>query len=362
MKIGIIYSPSASIVDIAGLIQTFSLSKQLFPDPDIQFKICSFLPQKTLETGITINASYVGLPLSGFNILVVPGSDGYEKLKTDINWLTWVQSADSTSKFYGFHEGISIVNLVNVPNQWKSNTRNPLNGFFVALQVLSDILEPEKILTIARTLGIESSWQNHLQMMNIRQAALSRDTAETQIRVNLALDGSGKSMINTRIPFLDHMLNQIAKHGLFDIELNANGDLEIDQHHTMEDCGIILGDAFRLALRDKKGINRMASTSVPMDESLATVTIDFSGRPYFVIQSKWNGENIAEIPVSLFEHFLESFAIAARCNLYIQVQAGKDNHHMCEAIFKALARALDQACSLDVRRLDQIPSTKEKIF
>ncbi len=198
--------------------------------------------------------------------------------------------------------------------------------------------------------------------MNIRQSALSRDTAETHIRVNLALDGSGKSNIQTRIPFLDHMLHQIAKHGLFDLALEANGDLEIDQHHTMEDCGIILGEAFRFALGDKKGINRMASTSVPMDESLASVTIDFSGRPYFVIQSKWNGENIAEIPVSLFEHFLESFAIAARCNLYIQVQAGKDNHHMCEAIFKALAKALDQACSLDVRRLDQIPSTKEKIF
>ncbi len=362
MKIGIIYSPSASVVDIAGMIQTFTLSKQLFSDLDIQFKICSFLPQKAQETGINISPSFVGLPLSGFNILVIPGSGGYEKLKTDINWLTWVQESTSDSEIYGFHEGISIINLIKVPNQWKSNTKNPLNGFFVGLQILGQILEPEKILTIARTLGIESSWQTYLQTMNIRQSALSRETAETQIRVNLSLDGSGKSNINTRIPFLDHMLSQIAKHGLFDIDLDATGDLEIDQHHTMEDCGIILGDAFRLALGDKKGINRIASTSVPMDESLASVTIDFSGRPYFVIQSKWNGEKIAEIPVSLFEHFLESFAIAARCNLYVQVQAGKDNHHMCEAIFKALAKALDQACSLDVRRLDQIPSTKEKIF
>lgn len=362
MKVGIIYSPLASVVDVAGLVQTFSISKRLFSDVDIQCEICSFLPQKSQETGINISPDFVGLPLSGFDIVVLPGSNGYEKLKTDIHWLTWVQGAGSESKFYGFHEGISIVNLANVPNQWQSNTRSPLNSFFVALQVLADILEPEQIRTIARTLGIESSWQTYLQMMNIRQSALSRDTAETQIWVNLALDGSGKSNINTRIPFLDHMLNQIAKHGLFDIELNANGDLEIDQHHTMEDCGIILGDAFRLALGDKKGINRMASTSVPMDESLATVTIDFSGRPYFVIQSKWNGENIAEIPISLIEHFLESFAIAARCNLFIQVQAGKDNHHMCEAIFKALARALDQASSLDERRLDQIPSTKEKIF
>lgn len=362
MKIGIIFSPSASVVDIAGLIQTFTLSKQLFSDLDIQFEICSFLPQKTQETGITINAGFVGLPLSGFNILVVPGSGGYEKLKSNISWLTWLQAPATVSKYYGFHEGISIVNLIKVPNQCKSSSNNPLNGFFVALLVLGQTLEPEKILSIARALGLESTWQTFLQTMNIRQSALSRDTAETQITVNLALDGSGKSNINTRIPFLDHMLNQIAKHGLFDLELNAHGDLEIDQHHTIEDCGIILGDAFRLALGDKKGINRMASTSVPMDESLATVTIDFSGRPYFVIQSKWNGENIAEIPVALFEHFLESFAIAARCNLYIQVHSGKDNHHMCEAIFKALAKALDQACSLDVRRLNQIPSTKEKIF
>jgi len=149
---------------------------------------------------------------------------------------------------------------------------------------------------------------------------------------------------------------------LFDIELTANGDLEIDAHHTMEDCGIILGDAFRQALGQKKGINRMASATVPMDESLASVSIDFSGRPYCVIHSLWNGENIAEIPVSLFEHFLESFAVAARCNLFVQVHAGKDNHHMCEAVFKALAKAANQACSLDLRRIGQIPSTKEKIF
>ncbi len=142
----------------------------------------------------------------------------------------------------------------------------------------------------------------------------------------------------------------------------AHGDLEIDAHHTMEDCGIILGDAFCQALGEKKGIIRMASATVPMDESLATVSIDFSGRPYCVIQSNWNGESIAEIPISLFEHFLESFAVAARCNLFVQVHSGKDNHHMCEAIFKALARAVNQACSLDERRIGQIPSTKEKIF
>ena len=158
------------------------------------------------------------------------------------------------------------------------------------------------------------------------------------------------------------MLHQIAKHGLFDIDLIAHGDLEIDAHHTMEDCGIILGDAFCQALGEKKGIIRMASATVPMDESLATVSIDFSGRPYCVIQSNWNGESIAEIPISLFEHFLESFAVAARCNLFVQVHSGKDNHHMCEAIFKALARAVNQACSLDERRIGQIPSTKEKIF
>jgi imidazoleglycerol-phosphate dehydratase len=158
------------------------------------------------------------------------------------------------------------------------------------------------------------------------------------------------------------MVNQIAKHGLFDIALDANGDLEIDSHHTMEDCALAIGEAFRLAAGDRKGIQRMASATIPMDESLAEVTLDFSGRPYAVLHTQWTDETLAEIPTSLFEHFLESFASAARINLFVRVLAGKDNHHMSEAIFKALARALDSALIIDERRKDSIPSTKEVLF
>ena len=362
MKIGIIYSPSAAVIDIAELLQTFSLSNQLFSDQDLHVEICSFLPPETQETGITINPGLVGSSLTGFDILVFPGSAGYESLKTDNDWLTWIKDTQPGTQYFAFHEGKNVLDFLKTPNQWKLNNHNLMNGFLVGFQILSPVLSPQDLLKIIKSLGMESAWQSYLQRINFRQASLSRETAETNISINLSIDGTGKSIINTGIPFLDHMLNQIAKHGLFDIELSAQGDLEIDAHHTMEDCGIILGDAFRQALGEKKGINRMASATVPMDESLVTVSIDFSGRPYCVIQSNWNGENIAEIPISLFEHFLESFAIAARCNLFVQVQSGKDNHHMCEATFKALARALNQACSLDLRRVGQIPSTKERIF
>jgi imidazoleglycerol-phosphate dehydratase len=362
MKIGIIYSPAVSIIDITGLVHIFSLSKQLFPDLDIEVETCSFLPHKEQVTGISIIPSRVGLPLSGFDILIFPGSAGYEKLTTDLDWLTWLKDSAPATQFFGFHEGKNLLDLLKTPNQWELDTHNPLSGFLVGFQILSQVLAQQDLLILIKSLGMESVWHSYLQSINYRQAALSRETNETQISINLSIDGTGKSTIHTGIPFLDHMLNQIAKHGLFDIELTANGDLEIDAHHTMEDCGIILGDAFRQALGQKKGINRMASATVPMDESLASVSIDFSGRPYCVIHSLWNGENIAEIPVSLFEHFLESFAVAARCNLFVQVHAGKDNHHMCEAVFKALAKAANQACSLDLRRIGQIPSTKEKIF
>jgi imidazoleglycerol-phosphate dehydratase len=191
---------------------------------------------------------------------------------------------------------------------------------------------------------------------------VERNSAETQITVTLNLDGSGKSQIKTGIPFLDHMLNQIAKHGLFDLTLNAAGDLEIDPHHTMEDCALALGEAFRLAAGDRKGIQRMASAAIPMDESLAEIALDFSGRPYAVLHTQWTEKTLAEIPTSLFEHFVESFASAARINLFVRVLAGKDNHHMSEAIFKGLAKALDQALMIDPRRKDLIPSTKEILF
>lgn len=361
MKIGLINYAQTSIVDLAALTRTFNLIKEIDQENPLSFEICSYLPQKGQNSWIQIQPSIVGLPLSEFDILILPGSDNFDKEKNDARWISWIRSVGANAKYYCFNEGKKLADDLKLINACKIDEMSPLNGFLVALQILSPLLPEEKFRMLVENLGLLRNWDD-FQQQYPRQSVIFRDTAETQIKTKLVLDGSGKSIVNTGIPFLDHMLSQIAKHGLFDLELTAQGDLEIDQHHTMEDCGISLGDAFRQALGDKKGINRMASATIPMDESLATVTIDFSGRPYTVIQSLWHADLIGEIPVSLFEHFLESFATAARSNLFVQVHAGKDNHHICEAIFKALAKALDQACCLDSRRIGQIPSTKDKLF
>jgi imidazoleglycerol-phosphate dehydratase len=191
-----------------------------------------------------------------------------------------------------------------------------------------------------------------------RKASLSRRTNETNIQVAINLDGTGKHEIQSGIPFLDHMLTQVAVHGRFDLRLNAVGDLEIDPHHTAEDIAICLGQVFNQALGDKKGIVRSASAFFTMDESLAWVGIDLSGRPYSVIQAEWHTPTAGNLPTSLISHFLESFATHARCNLHARVIYGQDDHHQAEALFKALGRALDTAVRFDPRIADVVPSTK----
>jgi imidazoleglycerol-phosphate dehydratase len=192
----------------------------------------------------------------------------------------------------------------------------------------------------------------------MRIAEVSRQTNETQITVRLDLDGTGKHEITTGIGFLDHMLTHLAVHGLFDLALQAKGDLYIDTHHTVEDVALTLGQAFDQALGDRKGIVRMGDCFVPMDETLAHVALDLSGRPYAVIQAEWHTPYIGEIPTTLFPHFLESFAVTARCNLHARVLYGRDDHHQAEALFKAWARALDIATQVDRRRAGAVPSTK----
>ena len=192
----------------------------------------------------------------------------------------------------------------------------------------------------------------------MRKAEISRTTNETKIKAAINLDGTGTAKINTGIGFFDHMLTQIAVHGLFDITLEAEGDLHIDPHHTMEDCGLVLGETVSQALEDRRGIVRMGSAYVPMDEALGHVVIDLSGRPYSVISVPWTAPSVGNIPTSLLEHFFESFAIASRSNLHARILYGKDNHHMSEALFKAFGRALDTATLIDTRRSDQIPSSK----
>lgn len=192
----------------------------------------------------------------------------------------------------------------------------------------------------------------------MRTSDISRRTNETQIEIKLNLDGAGVHDISTGIGFLDHMLSHLAVHGLFDLSLQAKGDLHIDVHHTVEDVALALGQAFDAALGDRKGIVRMGDCFAPMDETLAHVAVDLSGRPYTVIQAEWHTPYVGNIPAALFPHFFESFAATARCNLHARVLYGRDDHHQAEALFKAWARALDMATQMDMRRAGKIPSTK----
>jgi imidazoleglycerol-phosphate dehydratase len=191
-----------------------------------------------------------------------------------------------------------------------------------------------------------------------RVAELSRKTRETDITVKLDLDGSGTSDIATGFAFFDHMLDQLARHGLFDLTLRCAGDLEVDAHHTVEDCGRLLGRAFDQALGAREGVRRMGSATVPMDEALAQVAVDLSGRGFCVADLGTAGADGGALPPSLLAHFFEGFAAEARLTLHVRVLAGQNDHHQAEAVFKALARALCDAVALDPRRAGKVPSTK----
>jgi imidazoleglycerol-phosphate dehydratase len=193
-----------------------------------------------------------------------------------------------------------------------------------------------------------------------RRATVDRNTSETQVRVTLALDGSGQGRIRTTIPFLDHMLILLAKHGFFDLTVSAKGDTDIDDHHTVEDIGIVLGDALRQALGKKEGIRRFGWASVPLDETLAQVTVDLSGRPYLVYRVDLPQRRIKAFDLGLFEDFFQAFVTHAGMNLHVNLLYGRNQHHIMEAIFKALAKALDQATGLD-GRVTGVLSTKGKL-
>lgn len=191
----------------------------------------------------------------------------------------------------------------------------------------------------------------------VRQAVIERTTTETQIRIELELDGSGRGHIQTTIPFLDHMLQLLSKHGFFNLTVEAKGDTDIDDHHTVEDIGIVLGEALKQALGKKEGIRRFGWASVPLDETLAQVTIDLSGRPYLVYRVDLQQQRIKSFDLGLFEDFFQAFVTHGGLNLHINVPYGRNPHHIMEAIFKALAKSLDHATSID-ERVTGVLSTK----
>ena len=195
---------------------------------------------------------------------------------------------------------------------------------------------------------------------SVRKGLVKRSTTETQIKIEWKIDGTGRSRINTTIPFLDHMLTLFAKHGFFDLVVEAKGDTEIDDHHTVEDIGIVLGDTLVQALGSKEGIRRFGWASVPLDETLAQVTLDLSGRPYLVYGVKFGQARIKTFDLGLFEDFFQAFVSRAALNLHLNVPYGRNPHHKMEAIFKAFAKALDQATTMD-ERIVGVLSTKGKL-
>jgi imidazoleglycerol-phosphate dehydratase len=191
-----------------------------------------------------------------------------------------------------------------------------------------------------------------------RQASIQRATKETDIRVEWTLDGSGQGKIHTSIRFFDHMLELLAKHGFFDLTVEAKGDIDIDEHHTVEDVGIVMGQALHQALGEKAGIKRFGFASAPLDETLAQVTVDLSGRPYLVYNVKMTDRKIKAFDLGLFEDFFQAFVTHGGLNLHVNLLYGRNPHHIMEAIFKALAKALDQATTLEERLAGRVLSTK----
>jgi len=192
----------------------------------------------------------------------------------------------------------------------------------------------------------------------VRRAVVDRRTAETQIQIALSLDGKGRFENHTGIRFLDHMLDLVARHGAFDLKVTANGDLEVDQHHTVEDVGIAFGEAVLGAIGNKRGINRAGYFVMPMDETLAVAAIDLSGRPHAVVDTKVTVRLVGDLQTELVHDFFDGFAMAARANVHLKVLYGRSNHHKIEACFKAFARALRVACAKDKRLAKMLPSTK----
>jgi len=192
----------------------------------------------------------------------------------------------------------------------------------------------------------------------VRRGVIDRQTTETQIALTLGIEGRGRYAVTTGIRFLDHMLELFSRHGAFDLKVKATGDLDVDQHHTVEDLGIALGEAVSQALGDRRGINRAGYFVMPMDETLAVAAVDLGGRPHAVVDLKVRVRRVGDLQTELVQDFFEGFAIGARANVHVKVMYGRSNHHKIEAVFKAFARALRVACARDKQLAKMLPSTK----
>jgi imidazoleglycerol-phosphate dehydratase len=389
-------------LDFIGVYDAVTRLKTMGFMPDLEWDICALRPEVTDGSGLRIRATRSSEPLNGYDMVILPGGYSTRELVNDLAFITWIQTAVAAPWKISVCTGSLLWGAAGFLKGKRATTHPQA---FEDLKRYAEIVLPDRIVdegdlitaggvTSSIDLGLylceklagsetaekirrqmdykggqssdashPLSASNHAESVNYgiphkRTAKISRKTKETSIDLTINLDGRGAAEIDTGLGFLDHMLAHLAVHGLLDLQIKASGDLQVDAHHTVEDIALALGKAFDQALGDRAGIVRMASATVPMDEALAFVAVDFSGRPYAVVQADWHTPAIGVIPTSLFGHFFESFASAARCNLHARLLSGKDDHHQAEALFKALGRALDKAKQIDPRRGGVIPSTK----
>lgn len=385
MKIAFVIYEGFSTLDFAALFEPLSRKG----DPSLDWDVCACTTDVYNAQGLHFYPTCIPPTLQGYDLVIVPGGPGACALLDQPELLAWLNTARQAEWIAAVGEGVLLLAAAGLARGVRVSARpddaarlaalgaSPVSERLVLDGRLATANGPVAALDLAQALcekfvrlpkeevfapGIPVTGGAPAAEPPLRRCTINRQTGETQIEIRLDIDGTGRREINTGLPFLDHMLAQIAVHGLFDLYVQAQGDLHIDPHHTVEDVALTLGSAFQQALGDRGGIVRMASSDCPMDESLAWVAVDFSGRPYTVFQAGWSGPSVGSLPVSLIQHFFESFALNARCNLHAAVRYGRDDHHQAEALFKALARALCAATRIDPRRAGQVPSSKGILF
>lgn len=398
MKIAYVVYPSMNLYDFMSLYEPLQqlYSKGLLSDLEVDCCAPPPLPpfgERMLEF-IAVKVKIIS-NLSDYDILIVPGNtSGALEAEDGLgdSFLAWLRTAHPVPikaavgaavellERAGMTENSQVIPMGQIlcqrqpaveSEKWQATPKRPViltaknrsETLEIGFQICGHLVGNSASKEAADVRGYPAAQINILtQDLNPeRRAKVARETGETIVDVELFLDGTGRHTVQTGIPFLDHMLTQVAIHGLFDLSIQAKGDLEVDPHHTVEDVALTLGKAFDQALGDRKGLVRMASATVPMDESLAQVSLDFSGRPYAVVDATWHATQVGGISTTMITHFMESFSTQARCNLHVRLLAGGDDHHRAEAIFKALGRAVDAATQIDPRRIGSVPSSKGTI-
>ncbi len=401
MRIAFVIFDGMTTLDFVGVYEILTRLKTMGMIADLEWEICAHSFQVADRNGLQITPSKVDEPFSDFDLIVIPGGPGVDDIIQDRDFMDWIKTAAAIPIKASVGTGSIVLGAAGYL-QGKRATTHPAAHQHLEpyCKVISSdrIVDEGDVITAAGVaasidLGLylarkfagpeaeikirhqidyhlsesstsddkilfSTSKENNSANRLSRIASTTRKTSETEIQIEVNLDGSGVHHIDTGIGFLDHMLRHVAVHGLFDLKIVAKGDLHIDPHHTVEDIALTLGQAFRQALGERRGIVRTASYYVPMDEALALVAVDLSGRAYTVFVAEWQSPEIGGIATTLFEHFFSSFANTASLNLHAQVFYGRDDHHQAEALFKALGRALDAATQIDQRRTGLVPSTK----